>query len=190
MANIIFGSVFFLFASLFFYLMNFVPGETTGSIFWGNAVIILFMIVGLVIVFSGVKKIIRDKKTDLYGEFCYGLVTAVKFNGTVINGVQQYDAYFKVYLESRGKFIEAHEDIRSEIEKYPLGAFYALRYYEKDINIEYKVPSFDALPQNIKDVFDTGEIIPDDNSWYSNSDNSSSESTYDPDNMYNYDYEK
>lgn len=195
--EIIFGSIFAFFSGFMFYAFNFLPGEGTGSLAAANVIMTVFFTIGIMFIVKGVKKLIINKKTDLHGELCYGQVKAVKFNGTVINGVQQYDAYLRVYIESTGKFVEAHENIGDKVHQFPEAGFYAVKYYEGDINFEYPVPSFDALPAHIKEVFDDGQIIPNDNSWYSNSEDNngvfdsfgtSNESSYNP-NMYNYDYE-
>lgn len=186
MSEIYFGLVFTGFSALFFYMFNFVEGETSGNIALANVIMLVFMTAGFVITANGVKKLIANKKTDLHGELCYGKITKVIFNGSVYNGVEQYDAYLNVYVESQGKIIEAHETIGDKVYQFIVDSFYAVKYYDGDINFEYPVPSFDALPDHIKEIFDTGEIIPDNISWNQGSEPSK---TYEYSSKYNYDYE-
>lgn len=159
--QIVMGSIFLFFSILMFILFNCVPGDVQGSLLAGNCMLLFFMLIGLAFIVSGIRIFIRDKKTDLKGEFCYGQITDVVFNGIVVNGVKQFDACLKVYIESTGEFITCRERIGFFKEEFDVGSFYALKYYNNDINYEYRIPSFDALPENIREVFDTGEIIPD-----------------------------
>ena len=121
-----------------------------------------FVVIGVIFVFFGIKKIVRDKRTDKYGEICYARITDVKYNGNSTNGAKYYDAYARVYVESRDEFVEAHDDIGKDPMKYPVDSYVAVRFLDGDVNFEYVVPSFDGLPMHIRDKFDNGQIIPDD----------------------------
>ena len=160
------------------------------GVFFPNMIMIVFIAVGIALMVAGIKKIIRDKKTDLYGEINYALITDVKYNGKSSNGARYYDAYAKVYIESEDRFVEASDDIGKDPNLYPVNSYVAVRYYEGDINFEYAVPSFEGLPLHIREKFDDGQIIPDDMQYGTeNSYENASNNAYNPNNMYNYDYE-
>lgn len=196
MFELIFGLAWLSFSLVFFAMWNFLPGGEGGEglLILLNLMSILFMIIGAAITWVGLKKVIANKKTDRHGELCYGLITKVKTNGTVINNEPQYDAYLKVYVESTGQFVEAHESIGGNLGQFPEGTYYAVKYYEGDINFEYPARSFEGLPENVRRAFDS-QVIPMEmnldserfeNSYYDSYNDTESE--YDP-GKYNYDYE-
>ena len=160
----------------------------SGATSAANVFIIFFIVIGVVITYRGLKKIIANWKTDRKGEVCYGLITDLKFNGTVINGVNQYDAYLKIFVESQGRFVEAHETIGDKTGQFPVGTYYAVKYYEDDINFAYPVRSFEGLPENTRRAFDS-QVIPEEMQYASNDNQYSydndQENEYDP-NKYNY----
>lgn len=160
MFELMFGTVWTAFSILIF-VMIIMTGIEQGFVL-PCFIMIIFIVIGVAILISGIKKVICDRKTDQFGELCYALITGVMYNGKSSNGARYYDAYAKVYVESEDRFIEAHDDIGKDREKYPVGSYVAVRYYEGDINFEYSVPSFDGLPMHIRDKFDSGSIIPDD----------------------------
>lgn len=192
MFDLIFGLFWLIFSLVFFVMWNFVPADSqSGATSAANVFIIFFIVIGVVITYRGFKKIIANWKTDRKGEVCYGLITDLKFNGTVINGVNQYDAYLKIFVESQGRFVEAHETIGDKTGQFPVGTYYAVKYYEDDINFAYPVRSFEGLPENARRAFDS-QVIPEEMQYASN-DNQYSydndpENEYDS-NKYNYDYE-
>ena len=136
------------------------PGDK--DIIWAIALSGGFVVIGVTFLIFGIKKIVRDKRTDKFGEICYAKITDVIFNGNSTNGVKYYDAYATVYVESKDEFVKTHDEIGKDPMKYPVGSYVAVRFYEGDVNFEYSVPSFDALPMHIRDKFDSGSIIPDD----------------------------
>lgn len=159
MFDLTFGLFWLIFTLFFFFMWNFFPSnEGPGAVIIPNIIIIGFIAIGVWLTYKGIKKVVANKKTDMYGELCYGLITERRFNGNSINDVRQYDAYVKVYIESEGRFIEAHETIGSALNKYPVGSFYAVKYFEDDINFEYQVPSINGLPENVRRAFDTAVI--------------------------------
>ena len=183
MFDLIFGLFWLTFSLVFFALWNFVPADSqSGPAGFANVIIVLFIVIGAVITYKGFKKIIANRKTEKYGEVCYGLITSLRVNGTVINGVSQYDAYLKIFVESKGTFVDVHETIGSKTAQFPVGTYYAVKYFENDINFAYPVNSFEGLPENVRRAFDS-QVIPEEMQY---TDMTFQE--YDP-NKYNYDYE-
>ena len=109
----------------------------------------LFELVGIIIFISGLKTILKDKKTSKNGTICYGIISDLKPTGSYINE--------KCELKAVVRFINPitnEEETKEEIvgfneNKYPIDSYVVCKYYNGDINIE-DLASPNEIPDKIK----------------------------------------
>ena len=125
----------------------------------------VFILVGVIMIVLGLRKIIRNIATSTHGREIYGLIVDVCPSGTTVNGRPQLQADVLIVEEdaSIGRYSEA---IGFDWNKYRHGDFVKLKHYRKDINIlekanEYSVPLYikDVLEQEAKMSF-SGHVTP------------------------------
>ena len=109
----------------------------------------IFLLVGLLLVISGLKNIIRDMKTKQYGVTCYGIVLYTEPSGTVVNGKVEYKASFQIINPQTFQPETVEEVLGSDASIYPEGSFVLCKYYEGDINLEGTISEND-VPGDIK----------------------------------------
>jgi hypothetical protein len=114
---------------------------------------IVFVVAGLFVFIKGVKKKIKDNKTEKFGEECFGIVKETKNNGTEVNGVSYQDAYIYTFIPSLNTVKLMKENIGGKYQDYVPGKYVKLKYYEDDINIIGFV-SKEVIPQNQLAEFD------------------------------------
>lgn len=102
---------------------------------------ILFYGIGIFLVVKGAKKLIKDKKTEKNGEECYGIVESTNTTGAYVNGRPEYEALVQIYISSQNKTERITEKIGFDYNKYPIGSYVKVKYYNGDINIKEKVDS-------------------------------------------------
>ena len=118
--------------------------------------ILLFWAIGIFFVTKGIKKIITNRKTEKYGEDCFGRVKNIYQNGTMINHRPMYNIDVDVYIPSKQTMITITEEIGMDIGKYPLESIVKIKYYNNDINIK-EVVDYNSIPLNIRDYFEKYE---------------------------------
>lgn len=113
----------------------------------------IFWAVGIIMIAVGVRKIIRNAKTEKFGEVCYGRITDIRRTGSAVNGVPELKAVVVVYIESLGTTQEIEEVIGLATKrKYNIGDYIEGKYYNGDINIDSYIPK-DVIPLHIQDTF-------------------------------------
>ena len=118
--------------------------------------ILLFWAIGIFFVTKGIKKIITNRKTEKYGEDCFGRVKNIYTNGTMINHRPMYNIDVDVYIPSKQTMITITEEIGMDIGKYPLKSIVKIKYYNNDINIK-EVVDYNSIPLNIRDYIEKYE---------------------------------
>lgn len=156
---LIFGIVWTLFSALFL-IIPILAGEGFDLFI---IIPLLFIAIGIVIIVISSKKIIRDKKTDKYGEIGYGIIQSVYNSGTYINGVPELKADVLVYLESQNRVETISEIIGMGRPKYQINAVVKLKYYNGDINFIEEVTNYDYLSENIRIFIDNNKTNVDNN---------------------------
>lgn len=116
------------------------------SLLWPKILLGAFAVIGLLFLFFGIRKIFKDKKTDKYGEMCFGKIFKVYESGTYVNGKAEYKADFLVFIPSLNTTKTFSEVIGYDPFKYPLNSFVSIKHYNNDINIcgvidENNIPS-------------------------------------------------
>lgn len=156
---LIFGIVWTLFSALFL-IIPILAGEGFDLFI---IIPLLFIAIGIVMIVISSKKIIRDKKTDKYGEIGYGIIQSVYNSGTYINGVPELKADVLVYLESQNRVETISEIIGMGRPKYQINAVVKLKYYNGDINFIEEVTNYDYLSENIRIFIDNNKTNVDNN---------------------------
>lgn len=111
----------------------------------------IFWVVGITIFIIGIKRIIKNYKTNTYGELCYGRIINIFKSGVYINDEPQLKANIAVYIESIGIVEEIEEVIGvARRVKYREGDYIEGKYYNGDINITDYIPE-GAIPIHIQD---------------------------------------
>ena len=152
-----FGLMWTLFVTPIFIMCLVVPGEERGGVDMSPLLFIIFLIfeaVGIFLLTSGIKEIIRDKKTKKYGKMCYGIVRDIQNTGSYVNGNPEYQAVVEVKNPETSQIEKITEIIGFDRDKYPINSYVQCKYYEGDINIE-KLASEYEVPIDI-----TREILP------------------------------
>lgn len=107
-----------------------------------------FETIGIVFLVKGLKEYIRNKKTDIKGVECYGIITSHISTNVFINGEEQLKANIKLYIDSSNSVVEVSEVMDKNVNEYQIGTGVKVKYYNNDINfIETNIP-FESLPYN------------------------------------------
>lgn len=158
MFELIFGLAFLTISAIVI-----VPVIITGEAIELMFVFLIFPIVGIIMFVIGLIKVIRDAKTSIKGEVCYASISDLFATNKSINESSVMKAVFNVYLESEHRVVEVEEEIGVRADRYPIGSYVKVKYYNNDINVlehieEQEVPSYALERIKVKDVT-TGDII-------------------------------
>lgn len=122
------------------------------SMLWPKLFIGLFIIVGLILCFSGIKEIFTNMQTNKLGVETYGVIIDLRPSGSYVNGKPELKAEVAVYINDYN--IESYEEIIGfDRLKYKPGDYVKVKHHNKDINIIEKINE-DYLPIEIKEVLD------------------------------------
>ena len=162
MFNLIFGIVWTLFSSIFFVIIVISSFTTSSNL--GDAglkfnfsmiipviMISIFLIVGVVLIVKGAKKVIKDSKTKKYGVPCYGIVQNISQTGAYVNERPEYKAILDIVNPNTNQIESIEEIVGFNYNKYPIGSYVYCKYYEGDINIENNI-GINELPGSYKDM--------------------------------------
>lgn len=141
MFEFIFGLVWILFCLPFIFFLftdilsvGFSSGVILFCIFTG-----LFVSIGLFMMFIGLKKISINKKTDKNGFITYAIVTDTYESGSYVNDNPEWKSNFKV-VDRNSLLVDCSEIVGFDRNKYPIGSYVRVKYYNGDINILEAVP--------------------------------------------------
>lgn len=165
MFEFIFGLIWSLFTMLFTWVFYFSNGNISvngkmvtqaefNAMLFPKIFIGVFWTVGIVLMFWGLKKIIRNMKTSKIGIECFGKIIKIYPSGTYINGIPELKADFVVYIDTENKVETLSEVIGMNKYKFPIGAWFKLKYYEGDINIGELLKE-DQVPLNVVDIIES-----------------------------------
>ena len=106
---------------------------------------LIFEAIGLIILISGIKQVIKDRKTNKFGDITYGQIISIYETGSVSNGKKELQAEILTYIYNQNIGRRINEIIGFQPLEYNVGDFVQLKYYEDDINI-VKVVSENMVP--------------------------------------------
>lgn len=104
---------------------------------------------GLYLLISGLKAIIKDRKTKKYGIECYGIIRDIKKTGTSVNNRPKYKAIVEFINPKTYELETLEEVIGLDYTKYYINSYVLCKYYQGDINIEGRIYE-DNIPENMK----------------------------------------
>ncbi len=154
MFNLIFGLFITIFISLasveFFRDITWpIPQEQlSNELIFPILALLLFLVIGLYLICIGIRKIIRDKETELNGEICYGKITKIYESGESINGIPILQADVDVYIPSTNEIKKVSEKLRLRDRDYRVGYYVKTKYYNGDINFVGNMND-ENVPSNI-----------------------------------------
>lgn len=136
---------------------NLVSHEEFSAMLWPKLFLGIFWVVGIFILFRGIRKIIRDTSTNIKGEECFGKVCNIYNSGTYVNNRPELKADILVYIPSIQETKILSEVIGFNMYKYRIGSCLKLKYYNDDINLEGIVDEFE-LPSDAKYQFEKSQL--------------------------------
>lgn len=152
----------FLFCFGIFLTLMFVPviGEMINNIITGENLgltlsVIVVPMIGIIMMFIGLKQIIRNMKTNIYGITCFGKILDIYSTGVKINGRTVYNASVLIYIENEGitKIINEKIDYKNRFFK---GYYVTVKYYNNDINFVDFLEDERNIPQQVITMLDKG----------------------------------
>lgn len=163
MFNFTFGLIWLAITTPIFLLFILVPGAERGGAEVSLIPVlgfITFEVIGFYLLISGLKQIIKNRKTEKHGTQCFGMICDIQKTGAYSNGKAEYKA--KVYFinpETRG--IEKLEEIIGfDYNKYQIGSYIKCKYYQDDINISDQIQDYE-VPEYIREYLDVYRPTPD-----------------------------
>ena len=113
---------------------------------------LLFLAVGLFVLYLGLKKVFKDSKTNSKGELCYGVITDISPDegGVQVNGRAQSKVTVQFFVESLNTMKTLSENIGFKEDEYSIGSCVRIKYYDGDINIVEKYVDINQVPVNIQ----------------------------------------
>ena len=152
MFELIFGSVWTAFVTPIFLLCVFVPGEQRGGVDMNLPLFVffaLFELIGLYLMFKGLRQVIHDFKTKKYGIECYGLISDIRPTGARVNNNPEFKAIIDFVNPETNEVETLEEIIGFNYNKYPVYTYVLCKYYQGDLNIEHRV-SDNEVPDYIR----------------------------------------
>lgn len=162
MFEFLFGLIWTSFTTLIFTVCLVVPGEQRGGVDMDLFLFIFFVFfegIGLYVLIRGLKKIIKDRKTKMYGAECYGKISEIQTTGAYANGKPEYKAILYFVNPETYRLETIEEIIGFNYNKYPIDSYVLCQYYQGDINLE-KIVYENEIPENIKNILIPNQYIP------------------------------
>lgn len=162
MFKFLFGLVWTAFVTPIFIMCLVVPGEQRGGVDMNPFLFIffiLFEVIGLYMLISGLRKIIKDRKTKNHGIKCYGIVSDIQTTGSYVNGNPEYKAILDFVNPETNQLETIEEIIGFDYNEYPIDSYVLCKYYQGDINLENLV-SENEIPGDIKKYLVTSQQVP------------------------------
>lgn len=165
MFELIFGSFWTLFTAFMTFMFY---GDTGGTItvngvatsqaefnamLWPKLFFGLFWLIGLFMIFLGLKKLFTNYQTKIKGVEKDGYVVDVEDSGVRVNGRIYYDA--KIVIQEDDYSYGTYKDsVGPDFEKYPIGSYVRVKHYKKDINILESISEYN-ISESLKEYVET-----------------------------------
>ena len=153
MGKLLFGIIWTAFMTPIYLMCLIVPGEERGGIDMNAPLFIfltIFELIGIYMIFVGIKKLIKDKKTDLYGLECYGIIRNILPTGVIVNNKPEYKAIIEFVNPETYETEDTEEIIGFDYNKYTKDFYVLCKYYEGDINLGSIIYDNEEVPTEIK----------------------------------------
>lgn len=160
MFNFLFGIMWTAFVTPIFIMCLVVPGEQRGGVDMDPLLfifLVLFELIGLYMLISGLITIIKDKKTKKHGIECYGIIRDIQKTGGYVNNNPEYKAIVNFINPETHELEMLEEIIGFNFTKYHINSYVLCKYYHGDINIEELIYE-NNVPESIKKQLTSIEI--------------------------------
>ena len=149
MDKLIFGLVWEIFSGLMCFIFLYFGGFDLFIFLF----FLIFLVVGGIVLWQGIKDVTKNKKTDFKGEICYGVITSIDADRTSVqvNGNCQYRATVEFYYPPVNGTMSLSELYGYKMHKHYVGECVKIKYYNNDINIIEGNIDINTLPYNIQD---------------------------------------
>lgn len=162
MFDFLFGLLWTAFITPIFIMCLVIPGEQRNGVDMNPLLFIIFIVfefIGLYLLFKGLKKIIKDKKTKKYGIQCYGIINDIQVTGSYVNGKPEYKVILDFVNPETHQVDTIEEIIGFDYDKYPINSFILCKYFQGDINLEKQI-TWNEVPKEIKKYLAPVQQIP------------------------------
>ena len=152
MFKFLFGLVWTAFVTPIFIMCLVAPGEQRNGADMDPFLFIFFIVfevIGLYMLISGLRQIIKDRKTKKHGIKCYGIVRDIQTTGSYVNDKPEYKAILDFVNPETNQLETIEEILGFDYNKYPIDSYVLCKYYQGDINLENLV-SENEIPGDIK----------------------------------------
>ena len=159
MFNLIFGTIWTVFSSLFLLIVIIAGSSNTNGEpgFHFNPemiipilILTLFVGVGIFLMVTGYKKVKKDKNTKKFGLPGYGIIRDIKPTGCYVNEQPEFKASVDIINPETNQLETIDEVVGFNYNKYPINSYVNIKYYQGDINFEGLVDK-SQIPDSIKD---------------------------------------
>ena len=162
MFKFLFGLAWTAFVTPIFIMCLVVPGEQRGGVDMNPFLFIffiLFEVIGLYLLISGLRKLIKDWKTKNQGIQCYGIVRDIQVTGSYVNDKPEYKAVLDFVNPETNQLETIEEIIGFNYNKYPINSYILCKYYQGDINLENLI-SENEISGDIKSCLVPNQQVP------------------------------
>ena len=118
------------------------------SLLWPKILIGLFWIGGAIILIRGIRKILKNQKTEKNGEQCYGKICGIRPTGAKIMGKTVYKVLVATFIQSFNQTNILETEIGTDNIAYSVGTYVELKYYKGHTKID-KIIEMNQIPQEI-----------------------------------------
>lgn len=139
MFKFLFGLIWTAFVTPIFIICLVIPGEQRGGVDMNPLLFIFFILfefIGLYMLINGLKKVIKDNKTEKHGMQCYGIIRAIRETGAYVNNNPEYKAILHILNPETNQIETVEEVIGFDCDEYPINSYVLCKYYQGDVNFE------------------------------------------------------
>ena len=109
----------------------------------------IFYAIGITMLRKGLKNVARNKATDKNGFKTYGLITNIYGTNQYVNDCEQLKADVIFVTDDNDKINKCSEVIGFDWDKYGIGDYVHIKYFQNDINILGKA-YMQSVPEGIR----------------------------------------
>lgn len=116
---------------------------------WPKILLGLVGIVGAFVLIKGIKKLIKNNKTEKIGEQCYGKICGIRPTGARFLNKPVYKVFVAVHIPSINKIDITETEIGTDNISYSIGSYVLMKYYKGNSKIEKIIENSNEIPKTI-----------------------------------------
>ena len=113
---------------------EYVPQEELNDMFFPKLIIIIFVIVGAYILFTGIMQVVKNHRTKRMGIETYGIIMALQPSNVRINGRNVWNVVVQI-VQDGCRLVQYTEELGTFVGNYQPGTFVRVCYYRDDVNL-------------------------------------------------------